>query len=204
MIKQSGNLNNFVQTYGVKVDRNRVHSDLTDVSGALFSTKKDLSAIVVINEAMSMSWNYFEVEIISPGTECAIGLGVGPFDNRLYGMPGWTAQSFGYHADDGNLFNQSSNVGLPFGPTCAKGDVMGCGIDYEGAATTGYVRLWFTKNSTHVGSPVKAKLPSKGFYSLIGMYDTGAVVKYLGHSQLNTPFSIQLLGKYCFHKKYST
>ena len=203
VIKRSGKLLNFVQAFGVKLDKSRIHSGHTDASGSVFSVLSHTSnAIVKMNEAMSPLWNYFEVEIVSQGERCAVGIGVGAYDNHLYGMPGWTAQSFGYHSDDGGLFHQNSYVGLRFGPTCVKGDVMGCGIDYEGSASAGYVRLWFTKNSTVVGAPVKAKVPLKGFHSLIGMHYLGGVVKYLGHSQQKTPFSLQVLSKYGFHLLY--
>ena len=196
MIKRSGMLLNFSQAYGVKLDKNRIHSGITNSSGSVYSVASQGSAAIVrMNEAMSEFWNYFEVEIVSPGQKGCIGIGVGPCDSRLHGQPGWTAQTFGYHADDGNLYNQSGYAGLPFGPTCTKGDVMGCGIDFESAAITGYARLWFTKNSTFVGSPVKVKVPPKGFFSLIGMQYTGVVVKYLGHSQQKTPYSIQVLCK---------
>ena len=196
VIKSSGTLLNFSQAYGVKLDKNRIHPGITDSSGSVYSVAgRGLAARIKMNEAMSEFWNYFELEILSPGEKCCIGIGVGPCDSRLHGQPGWTVQTFGYHADDGYLYNQSG-YGLPFGPTCIKGDIMGCGIDYEGAATTGYVRLWFTKNSTLVGSPVKAIVPPKGFYSLIGMHYTGEAVKYLGHSQQKTPYSIQVLSKY--------
>ena len=201
MIKRSGKLLNFVQTYGVRYDKNRIHSDSTDASGLVFTsvTCRSSDAIVKMNEAMSPLWNYFEVEIITHEDNTAVGIGVGAHDNTLHGMPGWTARSFGYHSDDGKLFHQSG-VGLRFGPTCIKGDIMGCGIDYDGLASTGYVRLWFTKNSTVVGAPVRAKVPPKGFHSLIGMHYLGnhKVVKYLGHSQQKTPYSLQVLGEYVF------
>ena len=198
MIKRSAKLLNFVQAYGVKVDKSRIHSGSTDTSGSVFKVVSYTSNfyIVKMNEVMSPLWNYFEVEIINHRANSAVGIGVGAFDNPLQDMPGWTARSFGYHSDDGNLLHQSSYVGLRFGPTCTEGDIMGCGIDYEGLANTGYVRLWFTKNSTVVGAPVRAKVPPGGFHSLIGMHYPGTVAKYLGHSQQKAPFSLQVLGKY--------
>ena len=183
-----------MQAYGVKMDKNRVHSGNTDTLGSVFvGIRPGLHAIVKMNEAMSPLWNYFEVEIISHKENSAVGIGVGAFDNRLQGMPGWMVKSLGYHSDDGKLFHQSG-VGLRFGPTCMEGDIMGCGIDYEGFASPGYVRVWFTKNSTMVGAPVRAKVPPKGFYGLIGIL--GAAGKYLGHSQQKAPFSLQVIGEY--------
>ena len=199
MIKRSGKVVNFVQVYGAKVDKSRIHCGHTDASGSVFSIASvNSDGIVRMNEVISPAWNYFEVEIISHDEKCAVGVGVGAHNNHLHRMPGWSPQSFGYHSDDGSLFHQSSYVGLRFGPTCTKGDIMGCGIDYENSANTGYVRLWFTKNSTVVGAPVRAKVPLKGFHSLIGMHSLGVVVKYLGHSQQKVPSSLQELGKYGF------
>ena len=41
--------------------------------------------------------------------------------------PGWNHGSIAYHADDGQIF-EGNTVGIPFGPPCDKGDIMGCGI----------------------------------------------------------------------------
>ena len=99
MIIRSGKLLNFAQVYGIRMDKNRIHSGFTNPSGSVYRiATQGPAAIVRMNEAMSEFWNYFEVEIVSPGKECAIGIGVGPSDNHLNAMPGWTARSFGYHA----------------------------------------------------------------------------------------------------------
>lgn len=58
-------------------------------------------------------------------------------------MPGWTADSWGYHGDDGYKLTQ--NTGDKYGPLYGEGDTIGCGVDFhEGSA-------FFTKNGVNLG-----------------------------------------------------
>ena len=61
-----------------------------------------------------------------------------------WGMPGWYANSWGYHSDDGKRFHNSAN-GVQYGPTCETGDTVGCGFDYKTRS------IFFTKNGKHLG-----------------------------------------------------
>jgi hypothetical protein len=75
-----------------------------------------------------------------------IGIGfcvLGP-DLFLGGMPGWTFGSCGYHGDDGGKLN-GSGIPLPYGPTYGKGDVVGCGVNFNDNSA------FFTKNGQHLG-----------------------------------------------------
>lgn len=71
--------------------------------------------------------HYFEIEIVDPGENCYIAIGLARKDYPKYRHPGWNKGSIAYHADDGKIF-VGSGVGDPFGPPCHKGDKMGCGI----------------------------------------------------------------------------
>lgn len=71
--------------------------------------------------------HYFEIEIMDPGENCYIAIGLARRDYPKYRHPGWNKGSIAYHADDGKIF-VGSGVGDPFGPRCYKGDIMGCGI----------------------------------------------------------------------------
>ncbi|XP_042898988.1 SPRY domain-containing protein 3 [Parasteatoda tepidariorum] len=71
--------------------------------------------------------HYFEIEILDPGENCYIAIGLARKDYPKYRHPGWNKGSIAYHADDGKIF-VGSGVGDPFGPRCYKGDIMGCGI----------------------------------------------------------------------------
>jgi hypothetical protein len=45
-------------------------------------------------------------------------------------MPGWDANSFGYHSDDGGIFRNNGDMVREFGPKWGEGDTVGCGIYY--------------------------------------------------------------------------
>lgn len=88
--------------------------------------------------------HYFEIEIIDPGENCYIAIGLARKDYPKHRHPGWNKGSIGYHADDGKIF-LGSGVGEPFGPRCHKGETMGCGIlfprDYSAQADCGPTRV---------------------------------------------------------------
>lgn len=71
--------------------------------------------------------HYYEIEILDPGMNCYIAIGLARKDYPKCRHPGWNKGSIAFHADDGKLF-VGSGVGDDFGPRCHKGDVMGCGI----------------------------------------------------------------------------
>ncbi|XP_070565095.1 SPRY domain-containing protein 3-like [Ptychodera flava] len=71
--------------------------------------------------------HYFEIEIVDPGKNCYIAIGLAHRDYPKHRHPGWNKGSIAYHADDGKIF-KGSGIGDPFGPRCYKGDLMGCGI----------------------------------------------------------------------------
>ncbi|XP_071956752.1 SPRY domain-containing protein 3-like [Antedon mediterranea] len=78
--------------------------------------------------------HYFELEIIDPGKNCYVAIGLARRNYPKSRHPGWNYGSIAYHADDGKLFN-GVGQGDPFGPRCYKGDIMGCGVmfprDYQ-------------------------------------------------------------------------
>ena len=137
------------------------------------------TSVVKILQPMNPTLNYFEYKIISSGFDCAIGIGVGESEYPLNRMPGWNQNGIGYHADDGRLFYQSGS-GVQFGPTCTTGDRMGCGVHYDNEDTSGYVKVFFTKDGLLIGD-LKIKKPASGLYPLVGLHTQGAKVQYLGH-----------------------
>lgn len=58
---------------------------------------------------------------------------------------GWEKGSYGYHADDGCVFN-SSGTGQQFGPVFTTGDVIGCGFNLVDRS------MFFTKNGIRLGT----------------------------------------------------
>ena len=118
----------------------------------------------------------------------ATGVGLGCFTYSLDRMPGWESNGLGYHSDDGKLYMRDklrfsgSSYGLKYGPICAVGDRMGCGVEFEGAARDS-VNVFFTVNGNVVGNLIHFKIPNDGLYPLIGMCNEGDQVKYLGQWQ---------------------
>ena len=78
--------------------------------------------------------------------QCLTGACVGVAEPWSPGLlPGWEPNSFGYHADDGNAFNQTGS-GRPYGPTYTTGDVVGCGVNFLDGT------VFYTKNSQYLGT----------------------------------------------------
>ena len=78
---------------------------------------------------MSATNHYFELEILDGGAGCSIAIGLAKLTYPLHRHPGWNAGAIGYHADDGQLF-QERGVGREYGPVCSAGDIMGCGVRF--------------------------------------------------------------------------
>lgn len=63
---------------------------------------------------------------------------------HLSPFSGWEKNSYGYHADDGCVFN-SSGTGQQYGPTFSTADVVGCGFNLVDRS------VFFTKNGINLG-----------------------------------------------------
>ena len=94
----------------------------------------------------------------SPST-VSVGLVGGEFP--LLRMPGWDAQSYGYHGDDGQRFHDSP-FGVPFGPLFGPDDVVGCGLIYAdlGAPDVKPAREFFSSWSELSALDAAAALPA--------------------------------------------
>lgn len=74
--------------------------------------------------------------------------------------PGWNNGSIAYHGDEGYLF-EGSTVGLPFGPPCDKGDIIGCGIIFPRDFISSCNRYWrnpFSERGPAFGSSERVNL----------------------------------------------
>jgi hypothetical protein len=69
-------------------------------------------------------------------------------------MVGWDKGSWGYHGDDGNMFNNGrrTSTGWKYGEPFGAGSVIGCGVNFE----TG--TAFFTKDGKVMGE-CKVKSP---------------------------------------------
>ncbi|CAG2105020.1 unnamed protein product [Medioppia subpectinata] len=80
-------------------------------------------------QPLDTQYHYFEIEILDPGENCYIAIGLTRKEYPRHSHPGWNKGSIAYHADDGKIF-VGSGAGDPFGPSCHRGDLMGCGIKF--------------------------------------------------------------------------
>jgi hypothetical protein len=88
---------------------------------------------------------YYEVTVLSRLKDPSyIGIGFSSTKASLSRMPGWEAESWAYHGDDGFAFAGTSQ-GKAYGPRFGREDVIGCGVNFR----TG--ESFFTKNGINLG-----------------------------------------------------
>ncbi|ORY30783.1 hypothetical protein BCR39DRAFT_528290 [Naematelia encephala] len=87
---------------------------------------------------------YYEVLVLDQGEEGFMSVGWMRKGCQLDRLIGWDKGSWGWHGDDGRVF-QEKGTGEEFGEKWGAGDIVGCGIDYS----TG--RAFFTKNGKLIG-----------------------------------------------------
>lgn len=113
---------------------------------------------------------YFEVKFLSKGRDGFMGVGLASAQVVLTKLPGWTRESYGYHADDGNTFSGDGR-GNPFGPTFTTGDVIGCGYNIvEG-------KCFFTKNGLNLGKAFDDIPSNTLLYPTIGLKTPGEEIR---------------------------
>ncbi|KFZ19923.1 hypothetical protein V502_03426, partial [Pseudogymnoascus sp. VKM F-4520 (FW-2644)] len=110
---------------------------------------------------------YFEITILDSGDTGFIGLGLCSGFTSLDAMPGWNPSSWGYHGDDGNIFD-TSGTGKPYGGIFGTGDVVGCCLTCDN-------EISFTKNGISLGNAMKATAGK--LYPVIGMGSRGACIQ---------------------------
>ncbi|KAI5567558.1 hypothetical protein BDE02_13G098300 [Populus trichocarpa] len=91
---------------------------------------------------------YFEIYIKNAGAKGQITIGFTNHTFKMRRQPGWEANSYGYHGDDGNLY-RGPGTGEAFGPTFTTNDTVGAGINYTSQ------EFFFTKNGALVGAVYK-------------------------------------------------
>ncbi|RMJ19326.1 hypothetical protein CDV36_000971 [Fusarium kuroshium] len=111
---------------------------------------------------------YFEVQIVTAPKDPILGVGFCDDSAPLDGMLGWDRGSWGYHGDDGTVFDtgKRSWAGIPYGQSYTAGDVVGCGVNFNKSIA------FFTLNGAVIGRAfenIRGKL-----YPAV-CFDTGGV-----------------------------
>eukprot|EP00271_Cylindrocystis_brebissonii_P004026 TRINITY_DN15383_c0_g2_i1.p1 TRINITY_DN15383_c0_g2~~TRINITY_DN15383_c0_g2_i1.p1 ORF type:complete len:454 (-),score=74.96 TRINITY_DN15383_c0_g2_i1:379-1740(-) len=91
---------------------------------------------------------YYEISVKDRGEKGKIGIGFTDKHFKMSRQPGWENNSYGYHGDDGNLYNGCGR-GESYGPTFTTNDIVGAGINF---ATQ---EMFFTKNGKFLGTACK-------------------------------------------------
>ena len=122
------------------------------------------------------------MEILQPGQQCRISVGLATPNYPLDSHPGWYVDSIAFHGDDGKLFSAVC-TGVPFCHPWKKGDIVGIGIrtlNLDKRKDVGCCneesQVFFTHNGTEIGCTT-AKIPFARFYPTIGMHSIGECVK---------------------------
>ena len=171
----------------------------------------DLDAAAVRSDKPIPAWcpvYYFELTVIDKGQSGYIALGLTSPSVSTARLPGWeTKGSYGWHGDDGRLFN-CSGQGQPWGPQWSTGDVVGCGVDStalsrdelsssSSKATTagpgGDTRVFFTKNGKFLGWAFHSlDRHSTPLYPSVGLRTPGEVVR-ANFGGAETPFVFDIV-----------
>ena len=116
-------------------------------------------------------FGYFEIHVVNAGDLRILTVGLVdekfPINSK---QPGWDKDSYGYHGDDGGCFH-NNGAGKPWGERFNPGDVIGCGINYEGKG-----EVFWTKNGkflgvSHIGPQADV------YYPAIGVENNGAIFR---------------------------
>lgn len=96
---------------------------------------------------------YYEIRIKSKPKECSVAIGFAQRGFSLERLPGWEANSWAFHSDDGRAFIGSQN-GQQYHKPFGENDVIGCGVDFNKN------QVFFTKNGQDLHVAFKDVLPS--------------------------------------------
>lgn len=87
---------------------------------------------------------YYEITITQKHKDCVVAIGFSAAKVSLERLPGWEAESWGYHGDEGKVFSGAQN-GQPYKSSFGTGDIVGCGVDFNKG------HAFFTKNGLDLG-----------------------------------------------------
>nr|POE59283.1 ran-binding protein 9 [Quercus suber] len=136
--------------------------------GPTFSTKNDSEAASTRADhpmPKEVGLYYYEVTVLTRGKEGGLAVGFSTRSAQLNRLPGWEAESWAYHSDDGSSFTGAS-TGKTYGPEYGSQDVIGCGVNFK----TG--NAFFTKNGVFLGNAFTG-IKSDHIYPSVGIKKAG-------------------------------
>jgi hypothetical protein len=170
-----------------------ITADGTEVKFAGGAKSQDEAAAVRANFPMPKACGifYFEITVLSRTKDLScIGIGFCSPKASLSRAPGWEAESWGYHGDDG-IACAATSQGKTFGPRFNREDVIGCGVNFR----TGVA--FFTKNGVHLGKTTESfrnhceidttRAPGDAFHGIkaSNLYPTVGLKKANEHLRVN-------------------
>jgi len=130
------------------------------------------SDVPIPNETEIRTIYYFEITILSGGSHSYIGIGLSTSNSNLNCLPGWNHNTYGYHGDDGRLFEKAFHGrGKSYGPKFSTNDTVGCGFNTSNRS------CFFTKNGKYIGLAFKDMRKDLAFFPTVGMNSIGEKVE---------------------------
>ena len=83
----------------------------------------------------------------SSSRRAAFGIGFCEEHTSLGMHLGWTEGAWGYHGDDGNIYNKGG-TGTAWGPRYEVGDTVGCGVNFDKGIA------FYTRNGKVLGEQI--------------------------------------------------
>ncbi|CAG8954835.1 hypothetical protein HYFRA_00008520 [Hymenoscyphus fraxineus] len=149
------------------------------LTGSKTERERDLEAFAIrADHSMPSQCGiyYYEVTIVSrKREESTIAVGFSSKTVTLSRIPGWEADSWAYHGDDGNSYGCQAN-GKHYGPPFTAGDVIGCGVNFRTGSA------FFTKNGDHLGTAFREVNKDKDgkerkLFPTVGMKKSGEHIR---------------------------
>jgi Ran-binding protein 9/10 len=110
-------------------------------SGLIIQFQTPVECIISKSQFCAKEMNGITNLNVSHNSRIGIGYSYSSFPLDMF--PGWTADSWGYHGDDG-VIHHGSHV-RKYGPTFTTGDVIGCCLDFQNS------RVFYTRNGEFLG-----------------------------------------------------
>lgn len=129
---------------------------------------------------------YYEVTIIQKHKDCVVAIGFSAAKVSLERLPGWEAESWGYHGDEGKVFAGAQN-GQPYKSGFGTGDIIGCGVDFNKG------HAFFTKNGLDLGVACSDLDLSTPLFPCIGMKKHSGV--FIKANFGASPFSYDIVNR---------